>query len=120
MIRNKKSLEPPKHLEKATRAWWSEVIRVYELESHHLRLLEAACEAWDRTVQARKELEKHGSITYKNRFGEPRPHPAVAIERDSKTLFARLLRELDLDVEPPLEAKRPPALHSIRGGANAG
>jgi hypothetical protein len=30
--------------------------------------------------------------------------------------FARVLRELDLDLEPPAQAKRPPYLRSIVGG----
>ena len=54
-------------------------------------------------------------LTSKTRDGE-KLHPAVRIETDSRLAFARLLRELDLDVDPPAEAKRPPALRSMRSG----
>jgi hypothetical protein len=41
-------------------------------------------------------------------------HPAVAIEHECRIAFARLLRELALNVESPTEAARPPMLRSIR------
>jgi hypothetical protein len=33
-----------------------------------------------------------------------RPHPCVAIERDAKISFARLIAQLNLDVEEPDKA----------------
>ena len=36
---------PPKHLRADTAAWFTSVIREYELEEHHTRLLVKACEA---------------------------------------------------------------------------
>src|SRR5690606_6486090 len=101
------------HLAPATRRWWASVYSDYQLESHHVRLLTLAAEAWDRTVAAREAIEQHG-LTYTDRFGAPKARPEVAVERDSRIAFARLLRELDLDVEPPAEAPRPPALRSNR------
>jgi hypothetical protein len=45
-----------------------------------------------------------------------KPHPAIAIEQDSRLGFARLIRELDLDTEPPVSNRvGPPALFSNRG-----
>jgi len=99
---------PPKHLRAPTRRWWSEVVGEYELEPHHLRLLTLAAEAWDRGEEARKVLAKEGLI-YTDRFGQPKARPEVAIERDSRIAFARMLRELALDVAPP-EESRPPAI----------
>jgi phage terminase small subunit len=96
----------PAHLRPETRVWWRAVATSYELEDHHLRLLTLAAGAWDRCVQARTALKKHG-ITYTDRFGSPKARPEVAIERDAKIAFARLLRELALDVDPP-EESRPP------------
>ena len=91
-----------------------EVLRDYALEPHHLRLLQAACEAWDRMGQARQALADHGRLTFTDERGTIRAHPAVAMERDARTAFARLVRELDLDAGAPSETPRPPALHSNR------
>ncbi len=103
----------PAHLETATAAWWLEVVTTWELDAHHVRLLTLAAEAFDRAVQAREILRQRG-LTFKDRFGQPKPRPEVAIERDSRTGFARLLRELDLDVDGPREEPRPPTLHRMR------
>ena len=105
--------KPPKHLRPSTRKWWVEVLKEYSLEPHHLKLLARAAEAWDRGEQAREAIALHG-LTYTDRFGAPRARPEVAMERDCRTGFARLIRELDLDCGTPGEAPRPPALHSNR------
>ncbi len=106
--------QPPSHLAEPTRAWWRSVAEDYTLEPHHIRLLTLAGEAWDRCSQARAVIEESG-LTYTNRFGDPVLRPEVAVERDSRLAFARLIRELDLVVEPPDEPwSRPPGLRSNR------
>ena len=47
----------------------------------------------------------------KDRFGKPKTHPALAVEKDNKIIFARLMRELNLDIEPPGNTGRPPGLY---------
>ena len=79
----------------------------YDLEEHHRRLLQLAAEAFDRTQEAREAISRDGTYV-EGRYGV-RAHPAVAVERDSRTAFARLLRELDLDGEPHADP-RPPRL----------
>ena len=92
----------------ATRRWYEQVSAEFELESHHLRLLQLAGETWDRLRQASAVLDKTG-LVFTDRHGSQRPRPEVKIEHDCKTLFARLLRELGLDVRDPDEP-RPPRL----------
>jgi P27 family predicted phage terminase small subunit len=106
---------PPAHLSEAMRAWWRQVMADYVFDAHHLRLLECACDSWDRMVQARETLREEG-LTVETAHGGKKKHPASDIERDARLAFARLLRELDLDAEPPAErpAWRPPALRSNR------
>ena len=105
-------MKAPRHLNPATRKWWSSVVAEYELEPHHIRLLTLAAESWDRCVEAREAIAKHG-LTFVDRHGSPRARPEVGIERDSRIGFSRLLRELALDIQPPSES-RPLA---IRGNA---
>ena len=96
---------PPGHLRAATRRWFAAVVADYDLDPHHVRLLTLAAEAWDRGQQAREVIDRDG-MTFSDRFGQPKARPEIAIERDSRIGFARLIRELGLDVEPPPEAPR--------------
>lgn len=96
---------PPGHLRAATRRWFAAVVSDYDLDPHHVRLLTLAAEAWDRGQAAREIIDRDG-MTFTDRFGQPKARPEIAIERDSRIGFARLIRELGLDVEPPPEAPR--------------
>jgi len=99
---------PTDHLELSTRTWVESVVKEFVLEDHHFMILVLAGEARDRGRQARELLAREG-LTIVDRFGSPRPHPAVAIEKDSAIRFARLVRELGLDVDGPTEERaRPP------------
>ena len=87
---------PPDHLSPTMQQFWSDETDCFELDDHHLKLLQAACEAWDRMTEARQEVAA-GGLTYTDGKGQRRPNPAVAIERDARIAFARLLRDLGLD-----------------------
>lgn len=110
----------PAHLSADSAQWWRSVVTDYELEPHHLRLLQTACEAWDRMQDARRALADHGALTFKDERGAIKAHPCVAIERDARVAFARLVRELDLDTGAPAEARRPPSIISNRRNGHAG
>jgi P27 family predicted phage terminase small subunit len=113
MLKTKTAAQkPPKHLRAATSQWFAEIVGEYLLESHHIRLLIKACEAFDRCDQAREGLLKHG-LTYDDRFGSPHARPEIGIERDSRLAFARLIREIGLDVSTPTDS-RPNSLPANR------
>ena len=101
----------PAHLAQPTAVWWQSVVDEYELDEHHKRLLTLAAESWDRCVQAREAIAVHG-LTFVDRFGSPHARPEVAVERDCKIGFARLVREIGLDLFQPDES-RP---NKLRGG----
>ncbi len=109
MTKKTPALQPPAHLRQTTAAWFAEVVNDYSLEPHHVRLLTLAAESWDRGQQAREALAEHG-LTYLDRFNQPHARPEVAIERDSRIAFSKLLRELALDLESPADEVRPPRL----------
>jgi phage terminase small subunit len=109
-----KKPRPPAHLGPEARKWWTAVVTDYALEGHHLKLLQAAAECWERLQQARATIAEQGA-TFQDDRGNYRAHPSVAIERDARIGFARLVRELDLDVEPPAPGRRPPGLRSNSG-----
>jgi P27 family predicted phage terminase small subunit len=102
------AIKPPGHLKTAGKRLWREVSGAFELEEHDHVVLDALCEAVDRKNQAEKDLRNHGSLTFENRYGELKPHPAVAIARDCAVLIARLRRELCLSEVS--EGSRPPPL----------
>jgi P27 family predicted phage terminase small subunit len=91
--------EPPRHLSRASKRWFRRVRADYELTEPAFRLLVAACEAWDRTVEAREAIENDGAYRA-DRYGQLRPHPALAVERDTRIAFARLVRELGFEGGP--------------------
>jgi P27 family predicted phage terminase small subunit len=111
--------QPPAHLTPSAAHWWRTTVETYVLAEHHLRILRLACEAWDRAQEARERLADEG-LTVPVPGGGVRVHPCVAIERDSRLAVARLIRELDLDTEPPVpERIAPPPLFSNRRGRRA-
>jgi hypothetical protein len=110
MTRDSSAPKAPAHLRGPTRAWFTQVLSDYDLQPHHVRLLTLAAESWDRGEMAREALAT--GLTFTDRFGAPHPRPEVAVERDSRLSFARLVRERELDTEVAAPAHRPPPLRS--------
>jgi P27 family predicted phage terminase small subunit len=89
---------PPAHLSAAAKAWWKSVLRDYDLAPHQVKLLQAACESWDRAQEARKAVAKHGVVT-EGRYGQLVANPATITEKENRALFARLVAQLDFPEE---------------------
>ncbi|OKP81173.1 hypothetical protein BTE77_02350 [Ensifer adhaerens] len=97
----------PAHLRPETRKWIRQILADFELESQDFRVLVKTAEAFDRSEQAREQIAVDG-LTVVDRYGTPKAHPCVAIERDSRTAFFRGLRELALSGVDAPETPRPP------------
>jgi hypothetical protein len=87
---------PPKDgLTPTSRAWLKAVNATHETDASALQLLLLAAHALDQTNAARAVIDREGA-TYLDRFGAPRTRPEVAVERDSRLAFLRILRQLGL------------------------
>jgi len=73
-----------------------------------LRILETACEAFDRMRSAQKTIQKDG-MTVTDRWGQIKAHPLCSVERDSRAQFLAALKQLNLDLEPLQNAPGRPA-----------
>lgn len=106
----------PAYLSRAARRLWASVHERYQLEPHDNAILVKALEAFDRADEARAILRESG-IVVTSRLGEIKAHPAVAIERDSRTAFLAGMRQLGLDYEPTPSQKRTEAARDARWAA---
>lgn len=104
----KKPPPAPAHLSAEARKLWDEVTADYVLEPHHLFKLLLGCEAVDEYRDAHRRVEEEGAV-FKDRFGQPRMHPAVLVKRDARAAIIKVFRELGLDIQVP--DARPPELH---------
>lgn len=95
-----------------TQKWIRGILKDFELDSHHEKLLLICGQCLDRIAEAREQIKADGAY-YTDKHGVRRPHPALKAENDAKVLFNRSLRELDLD-SSAVPAPRPPALRSNR------
>jgi len=94
----------PAHLSSAAKRWWRSIVEEFDLEPHHVQVLTAAAEAFDRKEEARRILAEEG-IVLRNENGARVAHPAVRIEDLAAVRMAGLIRELGLDGAPGPEGR---------------
>ena len=92
--------QAPDHLTDEAKAIWQEILTEYDIsDAAGLRILRVALESFDRAQAARQAIDEQG-MTFLDKFGQPKPHPLLAIERDSRAAFLTGLKALNLDLEP--------------------
>ena len=96
----------PKNLSKESHKFWIDILKIYQLQPHHAKILEAACRCWDRVLEARLRVETEGPY-FVDRYSQPKPHPALEVETKNKNLFMRLIRELGFDLQSPSDSRPP-------------
>ena len=92
----------PGHLSKDSAGWWRSVVREFEIDDSQMKLLTLAAESWDMSRKAYKTLAKQG-FTFGDKHKQPRERPEVRIYKDALSAFARLLKQLQLDIAPPAD-----------------
>jgi P27 family predicted phage terminase small subunit len=92
--------KPPAGLSRAAKRLWSQVAEEIQLDSGSEVVLQLLCEATDRRAQARADIRKNGA-TFRDRFGQMKPSPWCAIERDAGLQVLRCYHALGLDLQPP-------------------
>lgn len=102
-------MKAPSNLSKQAKKLFLEILDEFSIDDPAgLAILKAACEAWDRAREARETITKDGPV-YIDRFGCPKGHPLLTVERDSRSQFLQALKALNLDIEPLRDAAgRPP------------
>lgn len=104
-MKTSKLPRPPSHLRPATKTWWKTVVETYQFGDSDLKVLTLAAEALDAHETARLALAKEGT-TYLDRYNNPRLRPENNVLRDSALVFARLVKQLQLDVPEPAPGNR--------------
>jgi hypothetical protein len=79
---NSTESQAPKSLKPATRIWYDQICREFALESQHLKILQLAAESWDMYELARDDIATKAA-TFKNKFGDVKPHPSVSLMQNS-------------------------------------
>src|SRR4051794_8035610 len=100
-------LKPPKGLSYTARCWWNRLQTGYAItDDGGVAILNEGAWSVERAEQARAAIERDGLVLY-DRFGQARPHPAVAIERDARAAVLRALKALRIE--------QPESLHAAPG-----
>jgi hypothetical protein len=97
----------PKLKHPRAKALWRSITHEYALEDHAIDILAGACIALDRAEAAAEVLEREG-LTVPTKNGV-RAHPCCSVERDSRNLHSKYMRQLGLDMEDTTRGPgRPP------------
>ena len=105
----KSTQSAPEALSVEARSWWKRLAKEYDISDEAgLLLLQTALEAFDRMRTAQAAIAEDG-VTIKDRWGQVKQHPLLAVERDSRAGMLAAIKSLSLDLEP-LHARpgRPP------------
>lgn len=92
----------PEHLGELGRRWWDALTQPrYHVDDAASMIVLTICDAFDRREEARAEIRRDG-LTSKDRFGQRKAHPGLAIERDQTLIIQRGFRLLGFDQVPKM------------------
>jgi hypothetical protein len=89
---------PPKHLVDTVEAQiWEHVIRDFQLPAIGIDILRTSLEAHMRARECREAISRDGMVIT-NSAGQQKPHPLLAVERDSRAAWLQGIKQLNLDL----------------------
>lgn len=103
-------MKAPRHLSAEAGRLFRQLAEECDFTAGEFKVLQAACEAWDRAKQAREQIDAAG-LTIQDRFGQTKNHPLLMTERDARSQFLAGMRQLRLnfdDFSAPRRPGRPP------------
>lgn len=91
-------VKPPEHLSDDAKLFFENMVTEYGMkDAAGLKILLAACQAWDRAESARKQIDIDG-LTIKDKWGQVKNHPLLPIERDSRSAFITAMKALKIEM----------------------
>jgi phage terminase small subunit len=88
----------PKHLESPERKLWTELTEQFAFaDAASVAMLQVALESHMRARRCREKIDADGEAI-QDRFGQTKPHPLLAAERDARAAFLSAMRTLNLDL----------------------
>lgn len=88
----------PKHLERQEQKLWKEILETYRFDdAASLTMLCTALEAHQRARRCRERIDADGEAIV-DRWGQLKPHPLLAAERDARAALLSGLKALNLDL----------------------
>lgn len=100
--------ETPPGLKERGTEFWSQVLSEFILDkAHDLERLSLAAKCLDELAADEATVAAQGRFFTNSKTGQIREHPASKAIRENKVLFARLVRELGLDLETAQESRIP-------------
>lgn len=89
-----KKTKRPTEIPAVVAAWRKQMVAEFEFsDPASLALLDSATTQLERMLHLRERIEAEGELV-RDRFGCPKPHPAVAMERQASNLFRLLCRDM--------------------------
>jgi len=86
----------PSQLGKEGKKLWAQICAGYQFDEVGTVILQRACECFEDLLAASRTLKREG-LTYKDRFGSPRLHPAWRIAHEARESLLKHLRSLNVD-----------------------
>lgn len=94
----RRAAPPPEHLKEPERTLWTELNSQFAFtDAASLAILASALEAHARSRRCRETIDADGE-SVRDRFGQVKPHPLLAAERDARAAFLAAMRALNLDL----------------------